>query len=326
MKSFKKTCKLICLCCAVLSSFPVFAQQNWDPYPDSLNIGKNHLDYVSYPFRAGQFLRFFQFNLGSQQLRFDTTNIFEMVQRDQLMDLQNKIADPKDKKSYAALSVIYGLKIDTPSGKAKMTFIYLPVLVRLNDITPGDIDTFDVIPGGDPTPYSKEKYYYIVNSSGDLELVQQSNLSVINSWIDAYKSYIRIDPKGTGVFRNYEANDVTSETFSFKSLVHYFDKYQTIYITCGAKQAEELGVDTFRHYVAFANKPFNVHLDPTTTQAADLGTLCPPNCLITRVVDGYVLPKSMPGYVIATAIAAIFAAIFAVTYFFRGWKRKAGRP
>lgn len=322
MKSFKKTWTLICLCCVVLSSFPVFAQQTWDPYPDSLNIGKNHLDYVSYPFRAGQFLRFFQYFIDNQQFRFDSADIFETVKRDQLMDLQNKIADPKDKKSYAALSVIYGLKVDTPNKKAKMTFIYLPVLVRLNDITPGDIDTFDVIPGGDPTPHSTEKYYYIVNSSGDLEPVQQSNLNAVTSWISAYQSYIYIDPKGTGVFRNHEANDVTSETFSFKSLEHYFNKYPTVYITCGAKQAEELGVDTFRHYVAFANKPFNVALDPTSTQAADLGTLCPPNCLITRVVDGYVLPKSMTGYLIAAAIAALFA----VTYFFRGWKRKEKRP
>lgn len=321
MKNFKYTWKAICLCCIVLSTFPVLAQQTWDPYPDSLKVEPNHLNHISYPFRAGQFLRFFQFNLSDQQLRFDTADIFEMVQRDQLMDLQNKIADPKDKKSYAALSIIYGLKVDMITGKAKMTFIYLPVLVKLNDITPGDIDTFDVVPGGNATPPGKENHYYVLNGSGNLEHVDPGHLQEVNNWIDAYKSYIRIDPKGTGVFRNYDPNDVTSETFAFKSLEYYFSTFSDIYITCGAKQAEELGVDTFKHYVAFANVPFYDPLDPATMQAADLGTLCPPNCLITRVVNGYVLPKSRIGYLIAAAIAAIFA----VSYFFRGGKRKPKR-
>lgn len=267
-----------------------------DPYPDSLKIEGSHLNTGTYTTWTKQFLRLFQVDTGRGQFPLDAADIFEVSDRKQIIDLKDALDDPKDGKGYAALKIIYGLKVDENSKHVKMVFIYVPVLLELDDLTIDRIDTFKKISGGYKLPSGETNHYYILDDTR--MLVRQNTpkqIDTIQQWIANYKSWIRIDKNNSGTFLNHDAilpggsdQDALSETFAFKSLEYFFNGDATIHITCGSKQALEHGLYTFKHYIAFANAPFDQINEAGGTHAADLGTLCPPNCLITKVNDGFI--------------------------------------
>lgn len=284
--------KKLCSICSSLLPFIFFCSKAAPlpplKYPGDLSFEHTYMMYKSYEAGGYLFPKLFKAETaqGTEQV-FNPRETFEVTTHEAIKKLEEKLSSSGD-TSYTALRITYGLKPDEQDqSRYRIVFIYVPVLMKLSGRSP-DLDTFTAYPAYYST--QEDQNLYLLRNGAFVHLGSSQEIADAHEWINNYKRFIRIDEGNSNHFRHHNQletieGDGTSETFAFGEIDHFFHTSDSVYISSWANIALVHGLYTFKHFIAFANAPYT-HVTEGRTLAADLGTMCPPNCLVTKVQAG----------------------------------------
>lgn len=288
--------KRLTLKSTVLTVFVVLlallARAQYGDYTNGNGLLYEHMYLPSKTYETGAklFLKLFQCRMPGSGLlyQFQPQQTFEVTDYAHIRELKNIIIDSPT--CYKALRIIPGLK-EEPSGMFRPIFIYVPVRMKWHD-SAYLMDNFIPIPESEST--EERNNAYILNTNKEFKkMATQAERDSVNTWIENYRNHIWIDRNNMSHFEQHnkkdsDSGDMKSETFAFGEIEFFFNNGGEIFITSWANIALMHGQYTFKHFIAFSNSPYTNVIEGTTF-AADLGTMCPPNCMITKIHAGRAL-------------------------------------
>lgn len=279
MKNYHK-CWIAALLFSSSLSMPVklLAQGTQYNKKDPNNYEHAYIPVKAYKTGADLFRKLFRVDSQNVNVTFLENETFEVTSFDAIQRFKSLVASESE-DTLEAFEIKYGLRYS--EGKYKLVNIYTPLKLVVTYTSQNPAVVIYSLP--DNVNTSLVTNNYIIEAKKFDTLSKDS----ANTWIRNYQDLIKIDEKNINSFRRYiggATGDAEGQIFGFKEIEHFFKQGDDIYLTSWTNIDLRNGIPTFRHSVAMANGAYNGDL--TNVHAADLGTMCPPNCLKMIFRDG----------------------------------------